>query len=78
MVLQLLILGGGGLVAFTRLEAKVAATPAGVDELQRKVAVLESQQIDAGRVTSLEANMRNLENAVTRLQNTLDRQERRN
>lgn len=75
MVLQLALLGGGGLIAFTRLEAKVSQVePAKVSELQQKVAVLEANQIDAQRVTRLESSMVALDKSMTRLQDTLDRE----
>ena len=74
LLVQLILLGGGGLVAFTRLDAKVSQVePIKVTELQKQVAVLEANQIDGNRVTRLEEAMKSLEASLTRLQNTLDR-----
>lgn len=75
LLVQLILLGGGGLIAFTRLEAKVSQVePAKVTELQQKVAVLEANQIDADRVTRLEGSMSALDKSVSRLQETIDRE----
>jgi hypothetical protein len=72
--INLIVLVGGGFYAFGRLEARTdSLEPGKVTELQQKVAVLESRQIDAARVTALEVQMKNLEGSLLRTQAALDR-----